>query len=352
MTARRVRWALLLLCLVQPAVAAPEYQFKLHHALPPAAPAHWSMLVPWAEKIEAAADHRIEITVYPSMQLGGKAPQLMNQVRDGVVDVAWALSGYTPGRFPSLEVFEMPGLNAHPAVMNLALAEFIERHPTEFADYKVIAAFVHAGQALHSTKPVRGANDLVGMKIRIPSRAAGWIVEALGATPIGTPAAKIPELLSKGIVDAAFIPYEVVGSLKVNELADYHIGLSLPASDRFHTQVFLIVMNIESYQSLPPDLRRIVDEHSGKNIAAWLAQIWMDNEVPGIELAAASGELIRLPEAASLQLRDKMEAEVTERWSLSVAKRGLDGPALLAEARALIAKHSAGRASQATVRGQ
>lgn len=336
----RILRILSLCCLVNTAQAQAEFQFKLHHALPPAAPAHWSTLVPWAERVESASGGRIEITVYASMQLGGKAPQLMNQVRDGVVDIVWALSGYTPGRFPSLEVFEMPGLNAHPTVMNRALAEFVVKHADEFADYKVIAAFVHAGQALHSKIPVRVADDFVGMKIRIPSRTAGWIVEALGATPIGTPAAKIPELLSKGIVDAVFIPYEVVGSLKVHELADYHIGLTLPASDRFHTQVFLIAMNRDAYQGLPPDLQGIIDAHSGKNISDWLAQIWMDNELPGIELADASGELIQLTTPVSQELKQRMESEVTQRWSRSMAERGLDGPALLAEARALIEKYS------------
>jgi TRAP-type C4-dicarboxylate transport system substrate-binding protein len=338
---RRTIGALLLCCLSPTALAGAQFHLKLHHALPPAAPAHWSMLVPWSEKVEAASNHRIGITVYPSMHLGGQAPQLMNQVRDGVVDIVWALSGYTPGRFPSLEVFEMPGLTAHPAVMNRALAEFITLHPDEFADYKIVAAFVHAGQALHSKIPIRNANDFAGLKIRIPSRSAGWIVEALGATPIGTQASKIPEMLSKGIVDAAFIPYEVVGSLKVNELVDYHIGLTLPETDRFHTQVFLIAMNRRTYHSLPPDLQRVIDDHSGANIADWLSRIWMDNETPGIALARESGEIIRLSAEQSTALREKMETEVTGRWLQSMADRGLAGPALLAEARALIAKYSA-----------
>lgn len=341
-------WTVYLCCLTLPAWADSDYRLKLHHALPPAAPAHWSMLVPWSEMVEQASGGRIEITVYPSMQLGGKAPQLMNQVRDGVVDIVWALSGYTPGRFPSLEVFEMPGINAHPAVMNRALVDFVANHADEFEDYKIISAFVHAGQALHSTVPVRDADDFLGMKIRIPSRSAGWIVEALGATPIGTPAAKIPELLSKGIVDAAFIPYEVIASLKVHELADYHIGLTLPASDRFHTQVFLIAMNRDRYEALPRDLQNIIDAHAGEHIADWLAQIWMDNETPGIELAAASGELIELSPTTSIQLRNKMVDQVTSRWSRSVEKRGLDGAALLAEARALIAKHAEPRLANAS----
>lgn len=331
---------LLLAGLCAHAAGQPEHRLRFHHMLPPAAPGHWSMIVPWAETIEAESDGRIRIDVYPGMQLGGQAPMLLNQVRDGIVDIAWTLTGYNPGRFPSLEVFELPELTAHPAVMNRAITDFIARRPDEFGDYRVIAGFVHAGQALHSRRPVRSAADIEGMKIRIPSRLSGWVVESLGATPIGTPVSKIPELLSKGVVDGALIPYEVVGSLKVNELVDYHVGLDLPVSDRFHTQVFMIAMNVESYSDLPPELQGIIDRNSGHGIAEWLAKIWMANEEPGIELAAASGELIRLPRADARELRRRLDTEVTDRWLAAMRAQGLDGPAILDEARDLLTQYA------------
>jgi len=299
------------------------------------------MIVPWAEKVEADSGGRISISVYPAMQLGGQAPMLLNQARDGVVDIVWTLTGYTPGRFPSLEVFELPALIAHPAIMNRAITDFIADRPEEFRDYQVIAAFVHAGQALHSSVPIRTAADLEGLKIRIPSRLSGWVIESVGATPIGTPVSKIPELLSKGVVDGALIPYEVVGSLKVDELVDYHVGLDLPESDRFHTQVFMIAMNRDSYHALPPDLRDVIDRNSGHAIAPWLASIWMANEEPGIELAAASGELIRLPRSESLAIRERLDRDVTVRWIDTMQAQGLDGRAILASARELLALYAA-----------
>ncbi|MFQ5636031.1 MAG: TRAP transporter substrate-binding protein [Gammaproteobacteria bacterium] len=329
----------MLLLLVPPGKAA-EFRFRLHHPLPPAAPAHWSMLEPWSARIEAESGNRISISVHASMQLGGQAPQLLNQVRDGVVDIIWTLTGYTPGRFPSLEVFELPALMAHPAVMNRAIADFIERHPDEFSDYKVIAGFVHAGQALHSRVAVRMSADLPGLKIRIPSRVSGWVVESMGATPIGTPVSKVPELLSKGVIDAALIPFEVVGSLQVDELVDYHIVLDLPGSDRIHTQVFMIAMNWDAYRSLPHDLRDVIDHNSGHGIAQWLATTWVNNERPGIELAVESGELIRLPRNDALALRRKLDTEVTARWVASMQEQGLDGRAVLTEARALIEQYT------------
>ena len=201
--------------------AAAEVELKLHHSLPPISPAQQTMLVPWAGKLAAESGGRIAVTIYPAMQLGGQAPQLINQARDGVVDLVWTLTGYTPGRFPRTEVFELPFLNADPVTMNLALYDFLKLHPEEFAEFKLIAAFVHAGQALHSRRPVASVADFRGLKIRVPSRVSGWIVEALGGVPLGSPVSAIPELLSRGVVDAAFIPFEVVKSLRVDELVDY-----------------------------------------------------------------------------------------------------------------------------------
>ena len=315
---------------------AAEFQLKLHHPLPAVAQAHLKMLVPWARKVEQDSAGRISIKVFSSMQLGGQPPQLIDQARDGVVDIVWTLAGYTAGRFPSLEVFELPFLNTDPVVMNLALYDFVQRHPEEFREYQLIAVFTHFGQALHAREAVRRVADLKGMKIRVPSRMCGWIVSAMDAVPIGSPVSKIPELLSKGVVDAALIPFEVVQAVKVDELVDYHITLDLPRSDRFNTQIFIIAMNRDSYAALPPELQRIIDRHSGIQTARWLGEVWTENEGPGLALAAESGEMITLSPQEAGALRSQIESRVHARWFREVAKRGLDGPALLAEARQLI----------------
>lgn len=319
---------------------AAEFELKLHHALPPSSPAHRSMLVPWARRLEAESGGRLHVTVYPAMQLGGQAPQLIDQARDGVVDVVWTLAGSTPGRFPRTEVFELPFLNADPVTMNLALHDFLRLHPEEFAEYHLIAAFVHAGQALHSRRPVRSLADFRGLKVRIPGRVGAWLIESLGGIPLGSPVSAVPELLSRGVVDAALIPFEVVRSLRVDELVDYHVTLDRAGSDRFHTQVFVIAMNLASYRRLPPDVRAVIDHNSGEALARWLGEVWMQNEAPGLALAAESGQMVRLSPQVVAEMRRRVEGPVRQRWFGLVAERGLDGPALLREAEHLIEARS------------
>jgi TRAP-type C4-dicarboxylate transport system substrate-binding protein len=326
-------------CLLAGAAAGQEFTLKLHHLLPPVAVAHSVMLTPWAEKVEAESGGRIKVDIYPSMHLGGQPPALIDQVREGIVDIVWTLPGYTPGRFPMVEVFELPFLNAHPVVTNFALQEFIERHPEEFAEYKPISVFVHAGQLIHSKVPVRKVEDLRGLKIRIPTRVAGWMVEQWGAVPVGTTVQKIPEMLSKGIVDGTLIPFEAAFGLGVADLVDYNIFLDDPVSQRFNGQVLIIAMNADSYAALPPDLQAVIDANSGNNIAQWIGDVWMNAEKPGEAAARASNEFIYLPPGEVEKLRELAEEPVAERWISVVAKKGIDGRPLIAEAKELLEKY-------------
>lgn len=319
--------------------AAQEVTLKLHHLLPPVAHAHKNMLVPWADKVMKESGGRIKIDIYPAMQLGGKPPQLIDQVRDGIVDIVWTLPGYTPGRFVKTEVFELPFMHHGTVSTNKAITEFAETNGDEFSDYKIINLFVHEGQVIHSAKPIRTAKDLEGIKIRTPTRTGGWMIEAMGATPVGAPVPKIPEMLSRRVVDAVLIPYEVTLPLKVDEMVDYHTVLA-GAVSRVNTSVFIIAMNKPRYNSLPADLKKVIDDNSGMNNAQWLGDIWAAAEGPGQAKAAASGEIITMSRSEVAKLRAKIEQPVIDRWIADVKKKGIDGQALVDEARALIAKYS------------
>jgi len=313
---------------------------KLHHLLPPVSHAHKNMLVPWADKVMKESGGRLKIEIYPSMQLGGSPPQLADQARDGVVDIVWTLPGYTPGRFTKTEVFELPFLFTNTTATNLALNDYVQKHGDEYKDYKLISVFVHAGQVFHSHEAIRTVADLKGKKIRTPTRTGGWMIEAMGATPVGAPVPKIPEMLSKKIVDTVLIPYEVTMPLKTYEMVDFHTTLDDPEFKRINTSTFMIAMNKAKYDSLPADLQKVIDDNSGVNVARWLGEIWDAAELPGIAKAKESGELIEMAPAEVAKLRAMTEQPTIDRWIAEMKTKGIDGQALVDEARALLAKYS------------
>ncbi len=319
---------------------AQEVTLKLHHFLSPASTTHKIMLVPWAEKVMKESGGRIKIDIYPSMQLGGTPPQLADQARDGVVDIVWTLPGYTPGRFTKMEVFELPFMHSNTVATNKAISEYSKKRGYEFRDYKIIALHVHAGNSFHSHDPINRVADLKGLKIRTPTRTGAWLIEAVGATPIGAPVPKIPEMLPKKIVDSVMIPFEVALPLKVHEMVDNHTLLDDPIYTRINTSVFMLAMNRAKYEAMAPDLRKVIDDNSGSHLATWLGEIWDAAEAKGMDTARASGTITRLPPGEVAKLREMTEVPVTARWVAEMREKGIDGAALVQEARELLAKYS------------
>jgi len=134
------------------------------------------------------------------MQLGGTPAQLVDQVKDGVADVIWTLSGYTAGRFPMMEVFELPFMMQSPEATSKALWDYVQQHgAAEFKDVKPIAFHVHGDGVFHMrNKPITTMADLKGLKVRAPTRQTNKFLAALGATPVGMPVPQVSEALSKG----------------------------------------------------------------------------------------------------------------------------------------------------------
>jgi len=321
--------------------SAQQQTLKLHHLLGPKSPAHTAMLTPWAQRVEKATGGKIKIEIYPSMSLGGKPPQLINQARDGVVDLIWTVNGYTPGLFPRSEVFELPFVHTNnTAATNLAMREMYEQHLK--ADYKGVKPMflhVHAGQGIQMVdKEVRKPEDLAGLKMRIPTRTGAWIIEALGASPVGMPVPDLPQALSKKVVDGAFIPWEIIPPLKLQDMTDYQI--EGPNRTRFGTTTFQVSMNEARWNSLPADVKKAFDS---VNTEAWVrevGQIWTKSEDVGIGIATKAGNKhIVLTESELAAFRTKLEP-VVQRWINEVKEKGIDGEALVKAARQAIAKHS------------
>ncbi len=319
----------------------PEFTFRLHHFLGPKSPAQTKMLEPWVKRIEDASHGRIKIEIYPSMSLGGKPPELIRQVRDGVVDIIWTVNGYTPGLFPRTEVFELPFIHTNdPVATNLAMGELYDKYlKDDYKGVKPLFLHVHAGQAIQMVDtPVHKPADLAGKKIRIPTRTGAWVIEALGANPVGMPVPELPQALSKKVVDGALIPWEIIPALKLQDLEKYQIeGYN---KTRFGTTTFQVSMNLDKWNSLPDDLKKVFTDNSGP---AWLKEvgkIWREDDDAGIAIAEKAGNThIVLTQAETNAFRDKLEP-VVNRWVKEVSSRGIDGKKLVEEARATVAKYS------------
>ncbi|UUX48476.1 TRAP transporter substrate-binding protein [Nisaea acidiphila] len=319
---------------------AADVTLTMAHFLSPKAPPHAKFLEPWAKKIEAESGGRIKIEIFPSMTLGGKPPELYRQLRDGAADIVWTLTGYTPGVFPRTEVFELPGVHQGSAeATSLAIQDEFALIAEDFKDIKPLLVHVHAGQAIHLVNGcVDGVAGLKGMKLRTPSRTGGWMISSWGAEPVGMPVPALPQALSKGVVDGALIPFEIVPPFKVHELTKCSIvGAN---GSRFGTSVFLFAMNKDRYESLPADLKAIIDANSGTAIAGEAGKLWDAIETPGQKLQEKTGSPVKMLDQAATDGFSALTDQVTAKWVEEATAAGIDAKALVTAAKAAVAKHT------------
>lgn len=339
MTFRLALAAGLLAAAVLPA-QAQEVTLKLHFHLPATSYASTLFIQPWCDKIAKESNQRMKCQVYPSMQLGGTPAQLFDQVRDGVADVVWTLPGYTAGRFPSLEAFELPFMMQSPEATSRALWEYTQAHSqAEFKDVKPLAFHVHGDGVFHmAAKPVRGMADLRGLKLRAPTRLTNKFIAMLGATPVSMPVPQVGDALSKGVIDGAVVPYEVVPSVKLQELAKFHSETD-PAEPAFYTSTFVFAMNKAKYESLPADLKKVIDNNSGIALSGQIGKAFLQADMEGKKLTARNTHNV-IP-AAELATWKVLGNKLAADWVKEMDGKGLPGAKLLEDAKALIAKQVA-----------
>jgi TRAP-type transport system periplasmic protein len=319
----------------------PAITLKFHTFMAPQSNVWLNMHKAWMDKVEKESGGRIKFEAYPAMQLGGTPVQLYDQARDGVVDIIWTLPGNTTGRFPRVEVFELPFMMTNAEATSKAYWEYVQTMaPDEFKDVQVLALQVHGPGVIHTAeKPVKSVADLKGLKVRGPSRQVNKLLGALGATPVGMPLPGIPDALSKGTIQGAVIPWEVVPSVKVHELTKYHAEFD-PAGGALYTITFVMAMNKAKYNSLPADLKKIIDNNSGMATSAWLGKTQQAGDAAGRKSASDRGNTIFTVGKEEAQQFRRASRQVEVEWVEDMKKRGFDGQKLLDTARSLIEKHT------------
>lgn len=324
-----------LFCLPPSSADTERTTLRLHHFNSPKSIAHRLFIQPWADEVEKKSGGRVKIQVFPAMQLGGKPSDLYDQVRDGVVDIIWTIPGYTAGRFPLTEVFELPFLTGSATAASQALTEFHQKWMRdEYKDTHPLVFHSTAPTHLHTTeKQIHVLEDLKGMKIRTPSRVSSETLSALGAIPVGMPVPAVYEALSRGVVEGTAIPWTIMRPFRLHEVTNYHTEVDLSRV------LFVMTMNKQRYNELTPDAKAVIDSTTGMALAKRLGRVWHDDENPGRAIAVELNHpILSLPDDERERWREKTQIVVNS-WVEKVSALGYDGRVLLEDAKHLLAKY-------------
>jgi TRAP-type C4-dicarboxylate transport system substrate-binding protein len=320
--------------------SAADFKVKIHHQTPPKAPVNVFLLTPLKKALEKDSGGRISVQIYHSMSLGGRPPQVFNQIKDGITEIAWTLPGYSGGRFPLTSVFDLPFMVSTAEATTQAFQEFAEKHlMEEYKDVHPLLFHTAARFKIHMVKsPIKTIADFKGLKVRATNRGMGELLKSVGATPVFMPVPKVPQALSKGVVAGAVLPWEIVIPFKIQQIAPNHTLVEGPRG--LIAATFFLGMNNKFYDGLPADLKKVVDNNTGMNIAAKVGKAY--DKIENIFKAKAvkrGNKFYSLPPGDIATI--KVSAlKIQQAWVADVTKKGHNGKALLAEANALIDKYS------------
>ena len=323
---------------------AQEVVLKLHHIWPTVAMGHIRVAVPWCEDIAKESNNRMRCQLLPAMSGGGTPGQLVDRVKDGVDDLVMTLPGYTPGRFPIMEALELPFMTNTAEAASAAAWDYYSKYATkEFTGTKILATWVHdEGFISTSGKPVRNLDDFKGLKIRAASRQSTKLLAKLGATPVGMPIPGVADAMTKGTIDGFLTAWEIIPSFKLQEVSKFHTEIEASRPSMF-TAGFVFAMNQAKYDSLPADLKRIIDKHSGAALSRTIGRYWDEATAVGRKAAQDRGNSFIKVSSAETDRWMQVSAPLYDEWVSDMDKKGLPGKQMLQDAQDLIKKYSAAK---------
>ncbi|MCI5076486.1 TRAP transporter substrate-binding protein [Oricola sp.] len=251
------------------ASAASATELKLADFQPPSHFIVEGTYTPFAETIAAETDGAVTVRVFMGGELGAGPAEQYNRAVDGVTDIAFGLPGYTASNFPKTLLTELPGV-IDAATGTERVLDNIDKLSGEYRRVALLGLWNNAPNLLFTAeKPIRSLEDLAGLKIRVPSRNAGLVVEAWGATPVSMPAPEIYNSMQTGVIDGAMIDATTLGSFKLAEVTKYiTTGMDSTISS------FFLIMNRDSFSGLSDDQQAVVLK-AGREAALSANAAWL-----------------------------------------------------------------------------
>ncbi|MDE2792217.1 MAG: TRAP transporter substrate-binding protein [Paracoccaceae bacterium] len=224
---------------------------------------HVEMFIPLSEKLAEATGGETTIRIYPGGELGAGPVKQYDRVIDGVADIVYALPGYTASQFKKTLLVELPGVVNPGTNKTEAIWDNIGMLESEFRRTKLLGLWT-AGDAilLMAEKKIETLSDLDGLKIRVPSKNTGRLIEAWGATAVSMPITQVYQSMETGVVDGTLVDTSVLTSFKLGEVTKF-ITRGMNATN----SVFMLIMNRDSWDGLDDDTRMKLSEMTGAGMS-------------------------------------------------------------------------------------
>jgi TRAP-type C4-dicarboxylate transport system substrate-binding protein len=295
--------------------------------IPPTHFVQTEVLARWAADVEKVTEGRVKVQV-PSSSLGAP-PRQFDLAAQGVADIVWGVQGYTPERFTSSELAELPFLSDSAEALSVAFWRTHQKYfdtAKEYAGVKLLSVHVQPpGELFAKDRPLRNLADIKGLKIRVVNPASGALAEAMGGVAVSAPVTKLYEVLSHGVVDGTFLTTDGVPQFKLNDLIKHRMTVV----GGFYNSAFFLAMNPKSWDRLSKRDQQAVESISGEAFAKRIGRAWDEKQVAaekqlqqqGVQHTRIDGEMLQ-------DLKRRLSG--AEQASIKAATaKGIDGEAAL-----------------------
>jgi TRAP-type C4-dicarboxylate transport system substrate-binding protein len=281
---------------------------------------------PWGKKLNELTNGQVKVTMFPGGALG-KPGDHYSLVEKGIADIVYILNDYNPGRFPMTTVFELPFMAPNSTKTSQAMWKTFEDVPEfrqEYDKVKVLALFCHPPGHFHTAKkPIRGMDDLKGLKIRTVSPAVTDALKLFGSIPVEMPITETYTAMERGVVDGTVIDWGGFRVFKLDDLTKYSTITD------FYVVTMAVLMNKDKWEKLPEDVKTILEQNTGMSLSTWCGNAYDAFDGPSKQKVVEKGiEIIELPDTEMAKLRAQTMIQ-RENWVKSMNEKGLPGQKVL-----------------------
>jgi len=266
----------------------------------------------WAQ-VAKETDGRLQVTVYPqNNNIPGSDPAALDMLQAGELEFFTLMGGILGRKVPVAEIQGMPfAFTSHAQVHQAndgALGEYIGRECAAKGIYRFQYGLLENGFRQISTvdRPVRTAEDLRGMKMRVPDgQMFRELFSALEAEPVTINIRELYEALKAKRVDAQENPLVIT---EVNRL--YEVTKYVAVTNHMWSG-FNLLGNLDFWTRLPAGVQDAVQRNVRKYVAMQRAYTDDLNRQLGDKLAAR-GLVFNNADVASF--RRKLGGGFYQRW--------------------------------------
>jgi len=300
-------------------------QIKLTYAnFPPAPTFPCIQMERWKTEVEKRTNGKVKVMTFPGSSLLG-AKNMFDGVISGMADIGCLTLGYQPGRFPVSEAADLPVEMPNAKVASLVVLDLVQKYnPKEFEKVKILTMFSCAPSNFMTQVPVKSVKDIKGLELRVVGTAAD-VLKLLGGIPVGMPQSDTPEALQKGVVKG------VISSMEVLKDLNYAAYCPYATITNIQTYAFVVAMNKDKWNSLPNDVKKILDDLS-RDQAIWTGKYADDHVLEALEWSKQKygHKVFTISEADRAEIRKRLKP-VRDDYIKRMNAMGLPGDQIVSD---------------------